>query len=58
MNAERKRLDAQRKGTENWRFWGPYVAGRAWGTVREDYSPDGAVWEYLGHDQARSRTYR
>ncbi len=58
MNAERKRLDAQRKGTENWRLWGPYLAERAWGTVREDYSPDGAVWECFGHDQARSRTYR
>jgi hypothetical protein len=58
MNAEHKRLDAQRKRRENWRLWGPYLAERAWGTVREDYSPDGAVWEYFGHDQACSRTYR
>ena len=31
---------------------------RAWGTVREDYSPDGTAWEYFPHDQARSRAYR
>ena len=37
---------------------GPYVSERAWGTVREDYSADGQAWQYLPHDQARSRTYR
>ena len=26
--------------------------------MREDYSPDGTAWEYLPHDQARSRAYR
>jgi hypothetical protein len=26
--------------------------------VREDYSPDGAAWDYLPHDHARSRAYR
>ncbi len=26
--------------------------------MREDYSPDGAAWEYLPHDHARSRAYR
>jgi hypothetical protein len=26
--------------------------------VREDYSADGNAWEYLTHDQARSRAYR
>ena len=30
----------------------------AWGTVREDYSADGAAWEYFPHDHARSRAYR
>ena len=24
---------------------GPYLSERQWATVREDYSPDGAVWE-------------
>lgn len=56
--AERQRLENQRLGTEDWRLWGPYLSERAWGTVREDYSPDGSAWEYFGHDQSRSRTYR
>ena len=41
-----------------WRHWGPYVAERAWGTVREDYSADGNAWDYFSHDAARSRAYR
>jgi Mannosylglycerate hydrolase MGH1-like glycoside hydrolase domain len=41
-----------------WRRWGPYVAERAWGTVREDYSADGNAWDYFTHDMARSRAYR
>ena len=57
-NAEQQRLDNQGNGTENWRLWGPYLAERAWGSVREDYSPNGTAWEYFSHDQARSRAYR
>jgi hypothetical protein len=41
-----------------WKHWGPYLAERAWGTVREDYSPHGNAWEYFSHEQARSRAYR
>ncbi|MCL4504564.1 MAG: glucosidase [Chloroflexi bacterium] len=41
-----------------WRKWGPYLSERAWGTVREDYSPNGAAWDYFPHDHARSRAYR
>src|SRR5579884_156333 len=41
-----------------WRHWGPYLSERAWGTVREDYSPDGRAWDYFSHDMARSRAYR
>src|SRR6476646_4726245 len=41
-----------------WRLWGPYLAERAWGTVREDYSAGGDAWEYFPHDHARSRAYR
>jgi hypothetical protein len=41
-----------------WRLWGPYLAERAWGTVREDYSADGDAWRYFPHDHARSRAYR
>jgi hypothetical protein len=42
----------------DWYLWGPYVSERQWGTVREDYSPDGEAWNYLPHDHARSRAYR
>ncbi|HWZ58602.1 MAG TPA: hypothetical protein VNW46_06445 [Gemmatimonadaceae bacterium] len=48
--------DASR--TENWTRWGPYLSERQWGTVREDYSPDGSCWDYFPHDHARSRAYR
>jgi hypothetical protein len=41
-----------------WRRWGPYVSERAWGTVREDYSSNGAAWDFLSHDMARSKVYR
>jgi hypothetical protein len=56
--AEGLRLRAADDGTEPWRAWGPYVAERAWGTVREDYSASGQAWDYLPHDHARSRAYR
>ena len=50
---------AEKDGTlASWRHWGPYVSERAWGTVREDYSPDGNAWGYFPHSQARSKTYR
>ena len=35
-----------------WRRWGPYLSERQWGTVREDYSPNG---DGLGLLPARSR---
>jgi len=41
-----------------WRRWGPYLAERAWGTVREDYSADGDAWSYFPFEQAASRAYR
>ena len=43
---------------EGWRDWGPFLSERQWGTVREDYSQGGAAWDYITHDQARSRAYR
>ena len=55
--AEAARLAATGKQAP-WRRWGPYLSDRQWGTVREDYSPYGTAWEYLTHDQARSRAYR
>ncbi|HEX8750030.1 MAG TPA: glucosidase [Nitrospira sp.] len=46
------------KDGANWKRWGPYLSERQWGTVREDYSGNGDAWNYLTHDQARSRAYR
>jgi hypothetical protein len=56
--AERTRLTQADTGEQPWRAWGPYVAERAWGTVREDYSEWGTAWDYFPHDDARSRVYR
>ena len=53
MPAEQDRLH---DGT--WKQWGPYLAERAWGTVREDYSEHGEAWDSFPHDHARSRAYR
>jgi len=58
MTAEELRLDETRHKRAHWQRWGPYLSERAWGTVREDYSPYGNAWEYLSHDHARSRAYR
>ncbi len=58
LSAEKQRLASDAAGKENWRRWGPYLAERQWGTVREDYSAWGGAWDYLPHDHARSRAYR
>ena len=58
MTNEEIRLSEARAHTRHWKRWGPYLSERAWGTVREDYSPDGNAWEYFPHDHARSRAYR
>ncbi|MFD6288472.1 glucosidase [Streptomyces sp. NPDC060205] len=57
-DVERRRLAEADEGVAPWRRWGPYLSERQWGTVREDYSPDGEAWAYFTHDQARSRAYR
>jgi hypothetical protein len=58
MTAEERRLDESRRRVKHWKRWGPYLAERAWGTVREDYSRTLTPWEYFPHDDARSRAYR
>ena len=58
MTPEEQRLDEARQHTKHWKRWGPYLSERQWGTVREDYSPNGTAWEYFPHDMARSRAYR
>jgi len=57
-NDEDRRIDEDLRRVRNWRRWGPYLPERQWGTVREDYSEWGACWDYLSHDDARSRAYR
>ncbi len=56
--AEHQRLAEARDHEVPWYRWGPYLADRQWGTVREDYSANGDAWKYFPHDQARSRVYR
>ena len=58
MNSEKKRLEESDKHQKSWKKWGPYLADRQWGTVREDYSASGNAWEYLTHDMSRSKAYR
>ena len=58
LTKEEIRLAESRARTHHWKRWGPYLAERAWGTVREDYSDDGDAWNYVTHDDARSRAYR
>lgn len=58
MTTEEIRLSESRGRQAHWKRWGPYLSERAWGTVREDYSPSGDAWEYLPHDHARSKAYR
>ncbi len=55
---EQDRLEESRRREKHWKRWGPYLSERAWGTVREDYSPSGTAWDSFPHDQARSRAYR
>ena len=58
-SAEHARLAETPTGAaDDWKFVGPYLAARAWGTVREDYSADGDAWRYFPFDHGRSRAYR
>ncbi len=58
MNAEQLRLIAAARKEQYWRRWGPYLAERAWGTVREDYSAGGTAWEYFPFEHSHLRAYR
>lgn len=58
LDAESRRLAEADAGSAPWRRWGPYLADRQWGTVREDYSADGDCWNSFPHNHARSRAYR
>lgn len=54
LNHERMRLAEDGKREKNWQRWGPYLAERQWGVVREDYSPQGESWDYFSHEQAQA----
>src|SRR5262249_59270041 len=54
---EHSRLQEDREGQAAWKKWGPYLSERQWGTVREDYSPDGDAWNYFTHDHAQYPAY-
>jgi hypothetical protein len=58
VTEEEKRMEQARDHRVDWKLWGPYLSERAWGTVREDYSPDGSAWDYFPHEHARARAYR
>lgn len=58
IDRERERVREIRDDLSGWRRWGPYLSDRSWGTVREDYSPDGNAWNYLPYDKAAAKAYR
>jgi len=55
---EKSRLLLRGAHVDPWIKWGPYVSERSWGTVREDYSRDGRVWEHFTYEMAASRAFR
>ena len=58
METEEARRLAEIAGGRNWRRWGPYLADRQWGVVREDYSANGDAWGAFPFEQSGSRAYR
>src|SRR4051812_13530658 len=58
VTPEHLRLVEDASRAKNWKRWGPYLAERQWGTVREDYSADSDAWRYFPFEQAQSRAYR
>jgi len=58
VTKEQKRINENYSNSKNWLKWGPYLSERQWATVREDYSTNGDVWNYITHDISRSKAYR
>lgn len=58
MNEDTQNPERRRSREAAWKNWGPYVSNRQWGTVREDYSPDGDAWNYTGYFDAIDHPYR
>src|SRR5205807_3966476 len=57
-DGEAQRLDEDARRLKNWKRWGPYLSERQWATVREDYSPDGNLWESFPYEHSLARAYR
>src|SRR2546426_12767205 len=57
-NGEAGRLEEDARRLMNWKRWGAYLSERQWATVREDYSPDGNLWESFPYEHAMARAYR
>ncbi len=55
---ERQRLAETAAKEKHWRRWGPYLAERQWGTVREDYSAKGDAWNFVTFEMAPAYAYR
>ena len=55
---EEQRIASIEGDALGWRRWGPYIADRSWGTVREDYSAYGNAWAASNYDDARRRAFR
>lgn len=58
MTAEHQRLAVNATKSIPLVQWGPYLSERQWGTVREDYSMHGDVWNYFPFDHAHARAYK
>lgn len=57
MTAEHQRLAVNASKTVPLAQWGPYLSERQWGTVREDFSPNGDAWHYFPFDHSHCRSY-
>lgn len=57
MNGELERLSLNAEKRVPLEQWGPYLAERQWGTVREDYSHNGDAWNYFPFEHAHCRSY-
>lgn len=54
---DRLTAESRQETGANWKRWGPYLAERQWGTVRES-TAEGDPWLHFTHEEAIWRTYR
>lgn len=58
MSVEQTRLTEDREGKIRWKMWESCLSERRWGTVREDYTPNGDARNFFTHNHALSCAYR